>query len=370
LGAAAGGACRYARRGPQGTLLAAFEAAPLNAASTITAYDVDAAMLQVRGLKRYFSTNRMLFERSAPIRAVDGIDLDIRAGETLGLVGESGCGKSTLGRLIARLDQPTEGSIVFDGTDIAMLDDRALRGIRQSIQIVFQNPMSSLNPRMTVGSILEEPLIIHRRGDRSWRRRRVGELLDQVGLTLSYRDRYPHELSGGQRQRVGIARALALKPRLIICDEPVSALDVSIQAQIINLLQDLQRELGLSYLFISHDLSVIRHISDRVAVMYLGRIVELADASRLYERPLHPYTEALLSALPPPDPTAATNEIILEGSVPSPAAPPPGCHFSTRCPYVKSECSSGTPPLTEVRPSHWVRCIRLDEIETTRKALR
>ncbi len=327
----------------------------------------DRPLLEVRGLKRHFPTAGPLFGPARSVKAVDGVDLVVGVGETLGLVGESGCGKSTLGRLIARLDEPTAGEILFEGADIAGLDDRRLLPIRQSIQMIFQNPFSSLNPRMTVGAILEEPLIIHRKGDRNWRQRRVLKLLDQVGLRREHFDRYPHEFSGGQRQRIGIARALALEPKLIVCDEPVSALDVSIQAQIINLLQDLQQELGLSYLFISHDLGVVEHICDRVAVMYLGRIVEEAEVAPIYREPLHPYTEALLSALPPPDPAAATREIILEGSVPSPVNPPPGCHFSTRCPYVAPACSASTPGLAEYRPHRRVRCLRLDEIAPLRQ---
>ena len=321
-----------------------------------------APLLEVRGLKRHFPAPGPLFGPARWVKAVDGVDLEIAEGETLGLVGESGCGKSTVGRLIARLDTPTAGEIAFDGRRITDLDDRRLKPVRQSIQMIFQNPFSSLNPRMTVGGILEEPLIVHAKGDSNSRRRRVLTLMDQVGLHREHVDRYPHEFSGGQRQRIGIARALALEPRLIICDEPVSALDVSIQAQIINLLIDLQRDLGLSYLFISHDLSVVEHISDRVAVMYLGRIVEQAEASRIYTRPLHPYTEALLSAAPPPDPTADTHEIILEGSVPSPIDPPPGCHFSTRCPYAAPECSASVPELHEHESDHLVRCLRLREI--------
>ena len=324
----------------------------------------DGVLLEVRGLKRHFPVGDHLFKRSRHVKAVDGVDLTIRSGETLGLVGESGCGKTTLGRLIARLDEPTEGSILFEGRTISGLGDSALRPIRRSIQIIFQNPFSSLNPRMTVGDILEEPLIIHRTDDRDGRRRRVMQLLDMVGLGREYANRYPHEFSGGQRQRIGIARAIALNPKLIVCDEPVSALDVSIQAQIINLLEDLQKELGLSYLFISHDLRVVEHISDRVAVMYLGRIVESASAADLYRHTYHPYSEALLSALPVPDPTAESHEIILEGNVPSPIDPPAGCHFTTRCPQVRTICSAATPPLEEYRPDHFVRGVRVDEIRS------
>lgn len=319
-------------------------------------------ILEVRGLKRHFPTGGQIFGRNRFIKAVDGVDLFIRPGETLGLVGESGCGKSTLGRLIARLDEPTEGNILFEGKTISGLSDGALRPIRRSIQIIFQNPFSSLNPRMRVRDILEEPLIIHGVREQSTRRRRVLDLLDMVGLRREYAERYPHEFSGGQRQRIGIARALALNPKLIICDEPVSALDVSIQAQIVNLLADLQKELNLSYLFISHDLRVVEHISDRVAVMYLGRIVEIAGAQDLYRHTYHPYTEALLSALPTPDPDAVSKEIILEGSVPSPIDPPKGCHFTTRCLHVREECSATAPPLEEYQQDHWVRCIRADEI--------
>jgi oligopeptide/dipeptide ABC transporter ATP-binding protein len=323
---------------------------------------VPGALLEVRGLKRHFPTGGEIWKRSRKVKAVDGVDLAIMPGETLGLVGESGCGKTTLGRLIARLEEPTEGDILFEGNPITGISDRELRSIRRSIQIIFQNPFSSLNPRMRVRDILEEPLIIHRMGNSAARQRRVMQLLDMVGLRKEYADRYPHEFSGGQRQRIGIARALTLGPKLVICDEPVSALDVSIQAQIINLLKDLQEEFGLAYLFISHDLRVVEHISDRVAVMYLGRIVESASAEDLYRHTYHPYTEALLSALPVPDPTAESHEIILEGSVPSPVDPPPGCHFTTRCPHVEDKCSRTTPQLEEYRPNHLVRCLRLDEI--------
>jgi oligopeptide/dipeptide ABC transporter ATP-binding protein len=319
-------------------------------------------LLETRGLKRYFPAGQGLFAPKRWVKALDGVDIVVHAGETLGLVGESGCGKTTLGRLVACLEVPSEGSIIFEGVDLAGLTERAMRRVRRSIQIIFQNPYASLNPRMAIGDILEEPLIIHGLGDRVERQRRVGRLLDMVGLRAEAIDRYPHEFSGGQRQRIGIARALALNPKLIVCDEPVSALDVSIQAQIINLLRDLQRELKLSYIFISHDLRVVEHISDRVAVMYLGRIVESAEASELYRRTYHPYTEALLSALPVPDPTAVSKEIILEGNVPSPIDPPSGCHFTTRCPYVRESCGAAVPELREFQRGHFVRCSRLEEI--------
>lgn len=320
-------------------------------------------LLEVRGLRCHFPVGGGFFGGSKrAVKAVDGVDFSIRRGEALGLVGESGCGKTTLGRNVVRLDKPTEGELLFEGTDIAGLGERDLRRFRREIQIIFQNPLSSLNPRMTVGAMLMEPLWLHKFGDRATCQIRVNELLDLVGLKAEHHDRYPHEFSGGQRQRIGIARALALSPKLVVCDEPVSALDVSIQSQIINLLMDLQEELDLSYLFISHDLSVVEHMCDRVAVMYLGRIVEIAPTEDLYDRRLHPYTRALLSAVPLPDPTAVSDEFILEGGVPSPIDPPPGCHFSTRCPFATEECSSRTPQLEERYPGHWVRCLRLDEI--------
>jgi peptide/nickel transport system ATP-binding protein len=314
------------------------------------------ALLEVRGLKRHFPTSGPFLGPRRFVKAVDGVDLVIRPGETLGLVGESGCGKSTLGRLIARLDEPTEGEIRFRGEDISQLDDRQLLPFRRAIQMIFQNPFSSLNPRMRVGSILEEPLIIHSMGDRNWRQRRVVQLLDQVGLRRESYDRYPHEFSGGQRQRIGIARALALEPKLIVCDEPVSALDVSIQAQIVNLLQDLQRELGLAMLFISHDLAIVEHMTHRVAVMYLGKIVEVAPKKQLFAAPKHPYTEALLSAVPVPEPGAARERIILTGDVPSPINPPKGCRFHTRCPYAFDRCRQDEPVLRQTEAGHWAAC--------------
>ena len=332
----------------------------------ITANDATptiAPLLEVRGLKRHFPLKSGLFQQQKQaVLAVDGVDLTINSGETLGLVGESGCGKSTLGRVIVRLDEPTAGEIFFEGTDIATLNDEQLQPFRRQIQIVFQNPFSSLNPRLTAGNMLNEPLKLHGIRNKDARHKRVYELLDLVGLQAEHYHRYPHEFSGGQRQRLGIARALALNPKLIVCDEPVSALDVSIQSQILNLLQDLQDDFGLSYLFISHDLSVVEHMSDRVAVMYLGRIVELASAADLYKNTYHPYTRALMSALLVPDPTIESTEIILEGNVPSPVDPPPGCHFTTRCPFATETCSTTTPQLKEHEPGHWVRCSRIDDI--------
>lgn len=319
-------------------------------------------LFEARGIKRHFPVETGLFSgETSAIKAVDGVDLIIRSGETLGLVGESGCGKSTLGRIFVRLDDPTEGQVLFEGRDISHLSDTELRPYRRQIQIIFQNPYSSLNPRLTAGNMLMEPLKLHGMGNREERQARVHELLELVGLQAVHFERYPHEFSGGQRQRLGIARALVLNPKLIVCDEPVSALDVSIQSQIINLLRDLQDEFGLSYLFISHDLSVVEHISDRVAVMYLGRIVELASPADLYQNTFHPYTQALMSALPVPDPTVEVEEIILEGSVPSPIDPPPGCHFATRCPYAIDACSAATPALVEHEANHWVRCSRINE---------
>jgi oligopeptide/dipeptide ABC transporter ATP-binding protein len=314
-------------------------------------------LLEVRDLKKYFPLRGGLFSRQrGEVRAVDGVSVTLTPGETLGLVGESGCGKSTLGRAILRLIEPTSGTIRFEGGDILRLARRELRGKRREMQIIFQDPYASLNPRMQVGDIVGEALTIHRIAAGRERRERILELLRTVGLPPEAYHRYAHEFSGGQRQRIGIARALAVLPKLIVADEPVSALDVSIQAQILNLLLELQERFGLTYLFISHDLRVVEHVSDRVAVMYLGRIVELATRESLYKRPLHPYTQALLSAIPLPDPQRTKRRIILEGDVPSPINPPPGCAFHTRCPYAQARCREDSPSSREVFPGHFASC--------------
>ena len=315
-------------------------------------------LLQTRNLKMHFPIRAGILQRTVGhVKAVDGVDLSVRRGETLGLVGESGCGKSTLARLILRLLEPTEGEVIFDGENILGYDRKRMLGVRRNMQIVFQDPYASLNPRMTVGNIVSEPLKIHDVGGD--RKKRVQELLEVVGLSPEHYNRYPHEFSGGQRQRIGVARAIALNPRLIICDEPVSALDVSIQAQVINLLQDLQKEFDLTYVFIAHDLSVVKHISDRVAVMYLGKIVELADRNSLYGEPRHPYTASLLSAIPVPDPhkERERQRVVLSGDVPSPANPPQGCSFHTRCPRAQDYCTEHEPPLeTQEQESHAAAC--------------
>ena len=314
-------------------------------------------LLEVNNLKKYFHVTKG-FARHGKLKAVNDVSFQIFKGETFGLVGESGCGKTTIGRTIARLYKPTAGQILINGTDIAHLHQKQLQPYRRKMQVIFQDPYASLNPRMTVGDIISEPLDIHKIAQGPERQKRIYELLDQVGLTKEHANRFPHEFSGGQRQRIGIARALALEPELIICDEPISALDVSIQAQVINLLEDLQKDKGLTYLFIAHDLSMVQHISHRIGVMYLGHLVELADSRTLYEEPLHPYTQALLSAIPVPDPdeTARRQRIILEGDVPTPIDPPAGCPFASRCPHVMPKCRETRPPMVEAKPGHLVAC--------------
>ncbi len=307
-------------------------------------------------VKHYPITGGVFLRQIASVKAVDSVSLKIRPGETLGLVGESGCGKSTLGRLILRLEEPTQGDILFEGKSILRCGPKEMRALRREMQIIFQDPFSSLNPRKNVTHIVGEPLYVHGMTDRHEREARVLKLLEVVGLKREHMRRYPHQFSGGQRQRIGVARALALNPKLIICDEAVSALDVSIRGQVINLLQDLQEEFGLTYLFISHDLSAVEHISDRVAVMYLGKLVELADSEELYKLPLHPYTQALLSAAPIPDPKRKKKRIVLPGDVPSPINPPSGCRFHTRCLYTQDICREKEPPLRDVKENHLAAC--------------
>lgn len=316
-----------------------------------------AELVTIRDLVKHFPID----DSDDVVKAVDGVSFDIREGETLGLVGESGCGKSTVGRCILRLHEPTSGEVVFEGRNIIGLADRDMQALRREMQIIFQDPYASLNPRLSILSIVSEPLKIHGVSNKQVRQDRVADLLSKVGLDPKYMHRYPHEFSGGQRQRIGIARALALNPKLIICDEPVSALDVSVQAQVVNLLQDLQQEFGLTYLFISHGLAVVEHISNRVAVMYLGKIVEIAESIDLYKNPLHPYTKALLSAIPIPDPSRKRERIVLKGDVPTPINPPSGCRFRTRCPYAIDACSEVVPELKRYADGHLAACIRLND---------
>jgi oligopeptide transport system ATP-binding protein len=316
-------------------------------------------LLKVDNLKMHFPIYRGIFQSQVgAVHAVDGISFDVKAGETLGLVGESGCGKSTTGRAVLQLYKPTSGSVVFKGKELTTIPREQMRGMRREMQMIFQDPYASLNPRMTVGETVGEPLMVHNIATRKEMEERVAHLLELVGLSPGFANRYPHEFSGGQRQRIGIARALALQPSFIVCDEPISALDVSIQAQVVNLLEELQEKFGLTYLFIAHDLSMVRHISKRVAVMYLGVVVELAERNGLYLEPLHPYTQALLSAVPVPDPIAeiSRKRVILQGDVPSPVNPPSGCRFRTRCPIADTICAESRPEFREVKPSHFVAC--------------
>jgi len=316
-------------------------------------------LVEVRNLKKYFpGTEVSIFQTGNDVKAVDGVSFDIYEQETLGLVGETGCGKTTVGRTMLHLYQPTAGNIIFDGVDLIDLGERELRYARSKMQMIFQDPYASLNPRMTVGSIVGAPLDVHTDQSRKEKRERVQELLDIVGLNPDFVNRYPHEFSGGQRQRIGIARALALNPDFVVCDEPISSLDVSIQAQVVNLLEDLQKKLGLTYLFIAHDLSMVRHISDRMAVMYLGKIVELADRDEIFLNSLHPYTQALMSAVPVPDPDLAEvkDRVILDGDIPNPSNPPLGCNFNTRCPIATDICFKEEPEYREVKDNHWAAC--------------
>jgi oligopeptide transport system ATP-binding protein len=318
---------------------------------------VSEPLLQVKGLKKYFPITGGVFgKKVGEVKAVDDVTFTVYKGETLGIVGESGCGKSTTGRMLLRLIEPTEGSVVFEGKEVTKLPKAELRKIRRDMQMIFQDPFASLNPRHTVEKILEEPLIVHGIGSKEERKKRVQEMLEVVGLGPYHAKRYPHQFSGGQRQRIGIARALMTNPKLIIADEPVSALDVSIQAQVLNLLEDLQKEFGLTYIFIAHDLGVVRHISDRVGVMYLGRLVELADSDKLYQAPKHPYTQALLSAVPIPDPEDKKKRQLLSGDLPSPANPPQGCAFHTRCSACMDICKQKRPEMKEVEKGHYVAC--------------
>jgi len=335
----------------------------MTAEKTAPGANTNEALVKVVGLKKHFPIRRGVLQRQVgAVKAVDGVSFDVHKGETLGLVGESGCGKSTTGRVILQLYPPTAGHVYFDGVDLTQLKGEALRQTRRKMQMIFQDPYASLNPRMTVGEIVGEPLDVHGTARGKEKKERVEHLLRVVGLNPFFADRFPHEFSGGQRQRIGIARALALSPSFIVCDEPISALDVSIQAQVVNMLEDLQKEFGLTYLFIAHDLSMVRHISDRVAVMYLGKIMELADRRELYNDPLHPYTQALMSAVPVPDPLLEEKRqrVILTGDVPSPANPPKGCPFNTRCPLAIDICREVDPEWREFKPRHWVACHRVE----------
>ena len=325
-------------------------------------------LLEVRNLKKYYSVKSGFLNKDRrSVKAVDGINLSVKQGEILGIVGESGCGKSTRGRSILRLIEPTSGEVIFEGTNICGLKKEEMRLKRREMQIVFQDPGASLNPRLTVGEIIGEPLEVFHICEGKEKEERIYKLMDLVGINRAYINRFPHEFSGGQRQRLGIARALAVNPKLIICDEPVSALDVSIRAQVLNLIKELKDKLNLTYIFISHDLSVVHHICDRVAVMYLGRVVEIADKKQIYENPVHPYTKALLSAIPMPDPEVKRERIILQGDVPNPADPPSGCHFHKRCPYAKKECSETVPPFVTVEPGHQVLCWLAEEQQSETK---
>jgi oligopeptide transport system ATP-binding protein len=333
-----------------------------------------APLLEVRNLKKHYPVRGGVFGgKIGDVRAVDGVSLVVKRGETVGLVGESGCGKSTLGRTITRLEEPTEGQVFFEGKDLAHADKRELFALRRDVQIIFQDPYASLNPRMTVGEIVREPLLVHGIGDKAQQRKKVHDLLETVGLTREVLDRYPHEFSGGQRQRIGIARALALEPKLVIADEPVSALDVSVQSQVLNLMLRLQKEMDLTYVFITHDLSVVQHISDRVAIMYLGRIVEEGPTDKIFAKPAHPYTRALVAAIPVPDPSMRTSAPPVKGEAPSPINPPVGCNFHPRCPYMIEACKAQEPPLepilaalgmaqAEATSDHLAACIRKHEI--------
>ncbi len=316
-------------------------------------------IVEVRNLVKHFPIENS----DDVVKAVDGVSFDIFSGETLGLVGESGCGKSTVGKCLLRLYEPSSGEVLFEGQNLIGLPNKEMQLLRREMQIIFQDPYASLNPRLSILSIVSEPLKIHGIGSKKEQQERTAELLSKVGLDPNYMHRYPHEFSGGQRQRIGIARALALNPKLIICDEPVSALDVSVQAQVVNLLQDLQAEFGLTYLFISHGLAVVEHISQRVAVMYLGKIVEISEGRELYDNPLHPYTKALLSAIPIPDPKQKRERIILTGDVPTPINPPSGCRFRTRCPWAIEDCAKVVPELREIQPNHFAACIRVEGYE-------